>query len=343
MKYIEPPTTIGTQEHNGCKIRIDSGVLPGSIISQYYDPMISKLIAYSPNDRMEAMDGLKSALDRYVIKGIEQNTSFLLDVLRNDEFKEGKTPTNFIDIHYPDGFSGVQLDNHEQAELVAFVAAVDSWRREYLAGPPLSSHYVPEDSGEELIVCIGGMFGNASLVKAVDGKMIVQHLSSQDDKNDVITASENHEINIESIEYDPTNPIVEITVDGEEKAIQILNNNNSKNIGTIHARYNGAEFDCLVMSLEEYRLSTYMNEPKALDTSNYLLSPMPGTLISYAVCDGDKVLEGQEICVVEAMKMQNVLRSTRSGKIKKCHASIGSSLMTDETIVEFDLDEEGEE
>ena len=337
LKYIEPLTSIRTQEHNGCKIRIDSGVLPGSIISQYYDPMISKLIAYSPNDRMEAISGLKSALDRYVIKGIEQNTSFLLDVLRNDEFKKGNTPTNFIDIHYPDGFTGVQLDSHEQAELVAIVAAVDSWRREYLAGPPLSSHYVPEESGEELIVCVGGMFGNASRVKAADGKMIVQHLSSQDDEHEVIGRSE-HEINIESIEYDPTNPIVDITLDGEERAIQILNN--SKNIGTVHARYNGAELDCLVMSLEEYRLSTYMNEPKALDTSNYLLSPMPGTLISYAVCDGEKVLEGQEICVVEAMKMQNVLRSTRSGTIKKCHASIGSSLMTDETIVEFDLEEE---
>lgn len=333
LKYVEPPTSIGSQENDGCAVRVDSGVLPGSIISQYYDPMISKLIAFSPNSRAQAIHGLKTALDRYVIKGIAQNTSFLIDVLRNDDFKEGNTPTNFIDVHYPDGFTGVQLDEIEKAELVATVAAVASWRREYLDSPPLPCHFIPEDSGEELIVCVGGMFGKVSRVKAVDGKMIVQHLSS----SDIDGVQSEHEIIIDSIEYDPTNPIVDITLNGSAKAIQIQTNNNE---GVINTRFSGAEFDCMVMSLEEYRLSTYMNEPKPLDTSNYLLSPMPGTLVSYAVEDGDEVVVGQEICVVEAMKMRNNLRSVRAGKIKKCHAPLGSSLMTDEIIVEFEIEED---
>ncbi len=301
--------------------------------------MISKLIAYSPKDRLQAIEGLKKALDYYVIKGIEQNTSFLIDVLRNDEFKEGKTPTNFIDMHYPDGFSGVKLDNIEKAELVATVAAIDSWRREYLDCPSLPCHTIAEESGgEELIVCVGGMFGTVSKVKAVDGKMIIQHLSTTkgNSEKDSVVESE-HEISIESIDYHPTNPIVDVTLNGADHTIQIQTDTN--NIGKIHTRYNGAEYDCLVMSLEEYRLSTYMNEPKELDTSNYLLSPMPGTLVSYAVEDGDDVLVGQEICIVEAMKMQNVLRSSRAGKVKKCHASVGSSLKTDEMIVEFELND----
>lgn len=130
------------------------------------------------------------------------------------------------------------------------------------------------------------------------------------------------------------NPVVEVVINGEQKAVQIETEDST---GLFSAQYGGANVECLVMSLEEYKLSRYMKEPKLVDTSNLLLSPMPGTLVSYAVEDGDEVLVGQEICVVEAMKMQNVLRSARSGVIKKCHAAVGASLMTDETIVEFDI------
>lgn len=184
MKYIEPPASISTDDNgNECTIRVDSGVLPGSIISPYYDPMISKLIAYSPNNRDESIQGLKGALDRYVIRGIEQNSSFILDVLRNQYFSEGQTPTNFIDLHYPDGFVGVKLSSEERAELVAISAAVSSYRRAYLDLPPLQMNNTStgKGGGEEVVVCLGGMFGSASIVNATEsesGKIFVKHIAA---------------------------------------------------------------------------------------------------------------------------------------------------------------------
>jgi propionyl-CoA carboxylase alpha chain len=349
LQYIEPPSTIPsngeTEEgnNNECRIRVDSGVLPGSIISQYYDPMISKLIAYSSNNRTEAIDALKGALDRYVIKGIEQNSSFILDVLRKKEFIEGKTPTNFIDLHYPDGFNGVELDSSERAELVAVVAGLNSWMRERHYSPPLALNDISTNGGEELIVCIGGMFGSASVVDIIEeGKIIVKHLvqnSNDEEEGDVTESSTPHEIIIDYMEYDTMSPIIDVVINGVKKAIQIQNEDNT---GVFNVQYSGANFDCLVMGAEEYKLSRFMKEPKVLDTSNLLLSPMPGTLVSYAVEEGDKIVDGQEICVVEAMKMQNVLRSTRSGVIKKCYVETGSSLMTDEMIVEFEYEEDND-
>ncbi len=350
MKYIEPPESITTDGNgNECRIRVDSGVLPGSIISPYYDPMISKLIAYSSNSRNESIKALRGALDRYVIRGIEQNSSFILDVLRSKPFIEGETPTNFIDLHYPDGFVGVQLNSEERAELVAIAATVNLWRRDCLDLPPLpmNSTLTTDGGGEKVVVCLGGMHGSASIVHVKDsesGEILVEHIpkgtsesesesTTSDAKEDSLSTTSSHKVTINSIQYDPIDPVVEVEINGEQKAIQIQNEDNT---GLFNVQYIGANLDCLVMSIDEYKLSRHMKEPTALDTSNLLLSPMPGTLVSYAVEDGDEVLVGQEICVVEAMKMQNVLRSARSGVIKKCHAEVGASLMTDEMIVEFD-------
>ena len=325
---------------------MDSGVVPGSIISQYYDPMISKLIAHSPHNRLEAIDALKGALDRYVIKGIAHNTSFLSSVLRNQDFIDGSTPTNFIDLHYPDGFTGVELNNEEHAEFVAVAAVVNMWKKEYLHTASITLNSNDSNGSEELVVCIGGMFGKAFIVNIDDDKIKVRHIlrkriSNDDNADSIIDNNEEatsmsmaeHIVKIDSVEYDPINPVVNVSINGVKKALQIQNENN---MGVFTAQYCGATFDCLVMSVKEYELSSIMKEPQTPDTSNLILSPMPGTLISYAVGDGDTVLAGQEICIVEAMKMQNVLRSTRSGVIKKCHAKVGSSLMTDETIVEFE-------
>jgi propionyl-CoA carboxylase alpha chain len=296
--------------------------------------MISKLIAYSPSNRSEAIDSLKGALDRYVIRGIAHNTPFLVDVLRNEDFIAGNTPTNFIDVHYPDGFTGVQLNEQERAEMVAVAAVVRVWKYQYLGVPPLPLQDLSAE--EEYVVCLGGMFGDASLVRLSGETIKVKHLSKSnpfknldnDDKESAI-----NEVYLNSIDYDPTHPVVDITINGIPKAMQI---GNESNTGLFNMQYCGGSFDCVVMTTREYQLSQFMKEPKILDTSNLVLSPMPGTLVSYAVNDGDEVDIGQEICVVEAMKMQNVLRSMRSGVIKKCHAELGSSLMTDETIVEFE-------
>jgi len=322
LEYIEPESG---DDGDSCEIRVDSGVVPGSIISQYYDPMISKLVAYSPNSREDSIKALSRALDSYRISGIMHNCSFLSDVLRHQAFIDGETPTNFIDLHYPDGFEGVKLSNIQEGELAAIAAKSSFWRGSILQRPtnPLYFNEEGEEEATETIVCLGGMFGTPYLVESTEDNLKVSPYG----------ADTSHTVQIDSMEMDAAFPIMDVVINGTQKTLQIGNEGNT---GTFSMTYEGATFEVIVMSLKEYELSSHMKEPKKVDTSDLILSPMPGTLISYSVEDGEKVVENQGVCIIEAMKMQNVIRAPRSGVIKKLYAEEGSSLMTDEVIVEFE-------
>lgn len=323
VQYVEPVTD---GEDSTCDIRVDSGVTQGSIISQFYDPMISKLICFSPNNRLEAINGLSRALDRYVIEGIDENSSFLSDVLRHPSFIEGHTPTNFIPIHYPDGFSGVTLSTDEEVEAVAVAATVSAWRLDMLDRPPLPLN--GHDQWTEVIVCLGGMFGKPFKVTVTDVIEGIVTVVGMDDSNGCHKV---HTVKIDDMNLDTSQPIVDCIVNGRDKAFQIGVENSS---GLFSMKVSGAKFDVIVMSEREFQLSQHMKPPREVDTSNLILSPMPGTLISYSVEDEQEVVNGQEICIVEAMKMQNVLRSTRAGKVK-LQVSVGSTLSTDDVIAQY--------
>lgn len=324
IRYIEPEP-ISSSDGGDIDVRVDSGVIPGSIISQYYDPMISKLIVHSRTDRFKAIDGLRKALDGYVISGIRHNCNFLSEILRHAAFVRGETPTNFIEMHYPDGFSGVKLSKSQTAELVAIAAKAAFLRESVLQRPPNSLDRTNGVKGifNETVVCVGGLFGRPFTVRCTEDKFYV--------------ACENDEVyptvDVTSMESEVLDPIINIVIDGNEKIMQIGNEDNT---GTFKVTYDGAVFDVIVMSPEEFKLAKHMKEPKKIDTSSMILSPMPGTLISYSVKDGEKVVENQDVCIIEAMKMQNIIRSPRSGVIKKLQVAEGSSLMADELIVEFE-------
>ncbi len=265
-------------DDSDCEVRVDSGVVAGSMITQYYDPMISKLIVHSPNSREEAIHGLRKALDRYVIRGIGQNTAFLSDVLKHQAFVDGETPTNFIPMHYPDGFSGVRLSAKEEAEAAAITASVCFWRADILERPLLTSCRGLENNAEglELIVCVGGMFGvpyEVTVLNLEDGNFSVRPLA---DEGNVLTSS----VVLDSIVVDVVNPIVDVVVNGKEETLQIQP---EESTGVFEVTYQGANFEALVMTPEEFKMSQHMLEPKEIDTSNLILSPMPGTLMSYSV------------------------------------------------------------
>lgn len=324
LEYIEPTQTT---VDNGCRVRVDSGVVSGSIISQFYDPMISKLIVHSPSSRNEAIMALRKALDSYVISGVGHNSSFLLDVLRHKSFIAGDTPTNFIQLHYPEGFSGVSLSKTEKAEIAAIACAVNRKRSNILGKPPLAFSKSGDAESSPYVVCLGGLFGTPFLVECCGERINV----SQIDDNEHPTAVQT--IRVEGLEFEANDRVIDIRINCEERIIQIKSEDCT---GSFVIRSEGAELNVIVMTPKEYELSRYMHEPHKVDTSNLILSPMPGTLISYNVKDGDSVVDGQDICIVEAMKMQNIIRAPRSGVIKKCHAAVGSSLMADDVIVEFD-------
>ena len=227
LQYIEPTQGPAHEEDeedlegssSSSVIRVDSGVVCGTPITPYYDPMISKLVAFSPKGRPEAIDALSDALDRYVIRGVGHNAPFVTDVLRHTAFREGRTPTNFIPTHYPEGFSGVKLTDEEREELAAVSAAVGGWRMALLDQPPLPCAAAAGEGEEELIVCLGGMFGEAYVVAAPDPEgstVTVRPWSSEGDE-----AAEARELEIQMGGYDFTSPVVDLRVDGIEKAIQV--------------------------------------------------------------------------------------------------------------------------
>ena len=331
FSYQEPTTeSIGKE---GVKVRCDSGVVEGSDISMFYDPMISKLITRA-DTRLEAIDGLSAALDEYVIRGVSHNTPFCLDLCRNQAFRDGDTPTSFIDDHYPEGFDGVQLEAEEKSAVAIAMAAVANRRRDMLEGVPLAMEkvgYNDYERIENVIVTIGGHSGESFSVVVGDERdeAIVQKIN---DTNDGMEG-EAETVSIGELDYDPNSYVTKFEVGGKERVIQMFGEDAE---GLIKIQMGGAMMNIVVRSPDEFNLSTYMKEPPVIDTSRMLLAPMPGKLVSMAVEVGDEVELGQELCVVEAMKMQNVQRSERKGVIKAINVQVGASMKVDEAIIEFE-------
>lgn len=342
VKYSEPPELlhVGSNE-KPCNIRIDTGVVPGTIISPFYDPIISKIISYSPVDRIHSIQGLGSALDQYIIKGVQHNVPFCRDVLRTHDFIKGYTPTNFIEEHYPEGFSGGQLSEVERKQLVAIAREIARKKGIMMKSPPLAlSGSSGENANEdEVVVCLGGMFGDAYLVKSkIDLEKdcsitaSVSKLQKEGDGTDATLV-----VDFCNLDYDPSGDMAQVSLAGENRALQVHEEDET---GTLKLTMFGSDVNIIVMSYDEYKLSTLMKEPIPKDWGNFVLSPMPGTLISFAVKEGDTVEMGQELCVVEAMKMQNVIRSHKAGsKVKKLYGVVGASLRADECLIEFEEEE----
>ena len=264
-----------------------------SPVSPYYDPMLSKLVYCAP-DRNAAIQGLSKALDDYVIGGVQHNARLVQSVLREPAFIKGETPTSFLPTHYPDGFTGVNLTDEEEEEYAVAAAAIDALRRDWLERPPLAG-----SADEEVVmVRMGGMFGKATYrveFDFEDGTVDVALVNGDG-------VGQGRSITLDPVlDFQPSNYLAKVVLDGNSRSVQVVS---EASTGEYKLQMYGADRTVLIQSVREYELSAHMKEPAKLDTSNLVLSPMPGSLISYAVKDGDVVQAGQELCIVEAMKMQ---------------------------------------
>lgn len=340
-QYVEPttdsvPASIRRQGYprNPPYVRMDTGVAPGHNVSPYYDPMLSKLVYYG-KDRATAIAGLQRALDEYVIEGVQHNARLVQSVLREADFQKGSTPTSFLPKHYPDGFHGVVLTDSEKEEFAAAAAVIGLERQKLLEQPPLTGG-VPssgEDDGNVVVIVrLGGQFGAAYRVGLNSSSESV-NVECLNENGEPCTASRTVQVD-SKLKYEPTRFLATLSLDGRSRVIQVLR---EETTGEIKMQMYGADTKILLQSPREYELSRlYMKKPAKLDTSSMILSPMPGLLISYAVEAGDTVVEGQELCIVESMKMQNMIRSPRNGKIASCKAVVGASLKVDEVIITFE-------
>ncbi|MGE4221496.1 MAG: acetyl-CoA carboxylase biotin carboxylase subunit [Alphaproteobacteria bacterium] len=300
-------------------VRVDTGVYEGGEISIYYDPMIAKLVAGGP-DRATAIERSRKALDAFYVRGISHNIPFLAALLAHPRFVEGRLSTGFIAEEFPEGFGTEYMVHDDPALPVAVAAAVHRRMEQRNAGlgGQLHGHgYRPGDN----YVAVVGPRGSEGVRHAVT--------VSADSDGSVAVTVDGTARRVES-DWRPGDPLFRGVVGGAEICMQI------DRLGIAYRlNHAGAQVDVWIYTPLQAELAARMPIKQPPDLSRFLLSPMPGLLVSLAVGEGDEVKAGEELAVVEAMKMENVLRAERDGVVKAVHAKAGDSLTVDQMILEF--------
>ena len=296
-------------------VRNDTGVFEGGEISMFYDPMIAKLCTWAP-DRPAAIDAMRRALDGFELEGIGHNLPFLSAVMDHERFRSGNITTAFIEEEYPDGFQGVTLPDDSLRRLAAGAAAMHrvSQIRDARISGRMSHH--EREVGTDWVVSLGGQ-DYAVLIKADPGGSTVQF-----ETGDPLRVSS---------DWVPGNPLAVLSVSDETVIAKVSSKPNG-----FRMRHRGADLDVKVQTPRQFALSRHMIEKTPPDTSKMLLCPMPGLIVSMNVAVGDEVQEGQALCTVEAMKMENVLRAEKTATVAKINAAAGDSLAVDDVIMEFE-------
>jgi propionyl-CoA carboxylase alpha chain len=296
-------------------VRNDTGVFEGGEISIHYDPMIAKLVTHAPQ-RAQAIEAQARALDAFVIDGIRHNIPFLSALMQHERWREGRLSTGFIAEEFPNGFAPLVATGETEKNLVAIAAHVDhvqNERKRLISGQLRSQTNVRFQ--RERTVMLGKASNNIEitphngwLAVAISGGPILRVAS----------------------DWRPGEGVWGGEIEGAPVIAQVRPLLN----GFVLA-HSGVSIDARVYTRREAELAALMLERKGADTSKTLLCPMPGTLKSIAVREGQEVKIGEALCMVEAMKMENVLVAERDATVKRILAKTGDSLSVDAIIMEF--------
>ena len=295
-------------------VRNDTGVYEGGEISMYYDPMIAKLCTWAPT-RGQAIEEMRLALDTFEVEGIGHNLPFCAAVMDHPRFVSGDITTAFIAEEYPDGFEGTTLPDallHRVAASACAMNRVAEIRRARVSGRMDNHERVV---GTDWVVMINGESLNASILADRDGATVT--LAGQAFR---ITS-----------DWKPGQPLARLDVDGTPLVMKV-----ARIPGGYRLRLRGADMKAHIFNPRQAELARLMPEKLPPDTSKLLLCPMPGMVVSINVEEGQEVFEGQALATVEAMKMENILRAERKGRVAKINAAAGASLAVDDVIMEFE-------
>jgi len=301
VKYRPPEAEDG--------IRVDDGVAEGGEVSIFYDPMIAKLITYGET-RIEAIDRQIDALNRFEIQGPGHNIDFLSALMQHERFREGNITTNFIAEEYPDGFQGAPASD----ELLRNLAAIGAFAA--------TAH---ADRARRVDSQLGKRLDPPSEWQVKIGNKIMDVSISEEE---IIV--DGQEVDL-STEYTPGDSLILADVGGKPLSVKIAKTANGFALNT-----HGATHKARILPAHVAQHAVHMIEKIPPDLSKYLLCPMPGLLVALHVDVGEAVVEGQPLAVVEAMKMENILRAEKNGVVKSLEAAQGDSLAVDAVILELE-------
>ncbi|PZO80798.1 MAG: acetyl/propionyl-CoA carboxylase subunit alpha [Sphingomonas hengshuiensis] len=310
VRYDPPAGQAG----GGIRVRVDDGVAEGGEVSMFYDPMIAKLITWAPT-REAAIDAQVAALDRFELAGVGNNIDFLSAIMQHPRFREGALTTGFIAEEYPDGFHGAPADRSLLRQLAAIAVLVDleQSRRARSIDGQLGMR---EPASTERIVTTGDHRFAVDVQDREGGHLV--HIDG-DVSLDVV------------MQWRPSQRVATARIDGTELAARV-----TRTIGGWKLTARGASHVVRVLPPHVAALTRHMIEKVPPDLSRFLLCPMPGLLTRVEVTEGQKVEAGQPLAVVEAMKMENILRAERPGTVARIAHDAGDSLAVDAVIMEFE-------
>ena len=317
VKYRPPAETV----KDGVTVRNDTGVFEGGEISMFYDPMIAKLVTHAAT-RLEAIDAQAEALDAFYIDGIQHNIPFLTAVMQNPRWRSGALSTGFIKEEYPEGFKGRTPEGNDLKVLAAIGAVIDHANNDRRRGISHQMTGQPVVFAKQRVVKVGRAASKLEVSGVAPGPFTVSFIDAAGKKT-----ADKLELNSP---WAPGDPVWQGTVGKATIAVQVRTIPNGVNLA-----YRGIQAPTYVYTRREFELAGLMLEKAGADMSKFLLCPMPGLVKAISVAEGAEVKAGDNLAVVEAMKMENVLKAERDGKVKKINAKAGDSLAVDAVILEF--------
>ncbi|SHM06673.1 acetyl-CoA carboxylase biotin carboxylase subunit [Roseibium suaedae] len=311
----EPPAE---EQRGGITVRNDTGVVEGSEISMFYDPMIAKLITHAPT-RAEAITAMSEALDAFYVDGIQHNVPFLTSLMNHPRWKSGELATSFIADEYPDGFAPAEPDAEALGLLSAVALSMGAMQRERLDHLPGRLRPHSGAVREDWVVKLDKTYQPVRLVAGFPATPVEIDVQVGDGPVETVLSS-----------WAPGERIWRGSVGGRAMTVQVR-----PVAGGYRLDWQGYSVVSKVMLPRTAELDALMPEKMPPDTSKMLLCPMPGLVVSIAVEEGQEVKAGEQLAVVEAMKMENVLRAERDCTVTAIKAKAGDSLAVDAVIMEF--------
>ena len=307
LVYYRPP-------HNSGNIRVDTGVYEGGEVSVFYDPMMAKLITRG-DTREEAIAHMREALDRFIIDGVSNNIGFLSALMAHPCFVSGDMTTHMIAEEYPEGFSSADLPHEDPAVVIAVAAAIGRRYRDRAALIDGQMEGLRREVPGDWVILMDGEYHEVNVVPVERGHDVTYHGKLYAVRSD----------------WSFGQRLFSGTINGEQVYVQAERMNQVYRLSR-----RGSRSDIQIFTPRAAELHRLMPASQEEDTSQQLISPMPGLLVSIAVSEGHEVKAGEELAVLEAMKMENTLRAERNAVVAKVHFEPGASLEVGDIILEFE-------